>query len=187
MRINTVEELPAIGEVFLINFPQDTDPIWEEARVLSLTDKEITLNISGEVLCYQLSSFFKDVLIEKLPADERNTFLPQVLLLRQSNKDLRRLCNELINHLRYNRRESTEVLDEFWNKEAAIAYVPVDPKECSKQIKIETIQNFITSLGNTVQPPQKPLSGSAYYKAAIRHVIQYATNYIHLILKGELK
>jgi hypothetical protein len=45
----------------------------------------------------------------------------QVYSLKQSGTALRELCDEIIDHLRYNKAERSEVLDDFWSKLSAIS------------------------------------------------------------------
>lgn len=68
---------------------------------------------------------------------ERDALAAQVAAYKERSSELYKLCDELIDHLRYNKAERDEVLNEFWNKQEAIKHVPSDPLQCLAEIKAE--------------------------------------------------
>ena len=73
---------------------------------------------------------------DKLKA-ERDALATQVAAYKERSSELYKLCDELIDHLRYNKAERDEVLNEFWDKQDAIKHVPRDPQQCLAEIKAE--------------------------------------------------
>lgn len=74
---------------------------------------------------------------EKMKA-ERDALATQVAVYKERSSELYKLCDELIDHLRYNKAERDEVLNKFWDKQEAIKHVPSDPQQCLAEIKAET-------------------------------------------------
>lgn len=68
---------------------------------------------------------------------QRDALAAQVAAYKERSSELYKLCDELIDHLRYNKAERDEVLNEFWNKQEAIKHVPSDPLQCLAEIKAE--------------------------------------------------
>lgn len=73
---------------------------------------------------------------EKLKA-ERDALATQVAAYKERSSELYKLCDELIDHLRYNKAERDEVLNEFWDKQDAIKHVPRDPQQGLADIRAE--------------------------------------------------
>lgn len=63
-----------------------------------------------------------------------DALVAQVAAYKERSSQLYKLCDELIDHLRYNKAERIEVLDEFWAKQEAIKHVPSDPQQCIAKI-----------------------------------------------------
>jgi len=78
---------------------------------------------------------------EKLEA-ERDALAAQIELHKQRASKLSSLVDELIDHLRYNKTEQDDVLQEFWDKEEAIASVPSNPQQCLAEIRAEAVLQF---------------------------------------------
>lgn len=66
---------------------------------------------------------------------ERDALAAQAAAYKERSSELYKLCDELIDHLRYNKAERDEVLNEFWNKQEAIKHVPSDPQQHLAEIK----------------------------------------------------
>lgn len=58
------------------------------------------------------------------------------------------------------------------------------PAQCLAEIKAQAVEDFAKALSNSVQVPNGPITRVDYYKAAIRHTIQFASNYAESIRKG---
>jgi hypothetical protein len=68
---------------------------------------------------------------------ERDALAAQIELHKQRASKLSSLVDELIDHLRYNKTEQDDVLQEFWDKEEAIASVPKNPQQALVEIRVE--------------------------------------------------
>ena len=70
--------------------------------------------------------------------DDYRALAAQVEALKQSNASLHELCDEIIDHLRYNKAERSEVLDDFWSKLSAIGCAE-SPAACLAQVRAEAV------------------------------------------------
>lgn len=68
----------------------------------------------------------------------------------------------------------------------ANALLESTPTQCLAEIKAQAVEDFAKALSNSVQVPNGPITRVDYYKAAIRHTIQFASNYAESIRKGEV-
>jgi len=63
-----------------------------------------------------------------------DALVAQVAAYKERSSQLNKLCDELIDHLRYNKAERDDVLNSFWAKQEAIKHVPSDPQQCIAKI-----------------------------------------------------
>lgn len=78
------------------------------------------------------------------------------------------LCNELIDHLRYNKCERSEVLDDFWNKLDAIG-LPNSPRQCLRDVQAEAgRKGYIACLNFACHTPDNWLSLADKYAESVR-------------------
>lgn len=73
---------------------------------------------------------------------ERDALAAQAAAYKERSSELYKLCDELIDHLRYNKAERDDVLREFWAKQEAIKHVPSDPKQCLANVKVDVVIEF---------------------------------------------
>ncbi len=120
---------------------------------------------------------------EKMKA-ERDALATQVAAYKERSSELYKLCDELIDHLRYNKAERDEVLNKFWDKQEAIKHVPSDPQQCLAEIKAETGRaGFIA--GSYLWCDYH--TGSEHKDDLIDDIKSDADQYAAKIRKGEIK
>lgn len=70
--------------------------------------------------------------------DKQNAALAaQVEALKLSDSELHTLVEDLIDHLRYNKRESTDVLETYWDRLSAIQTTQISPQQHLAVIRAE--------------------------------------------------
>lgn len=112
-----------------------------ELRIKELTQSNrsfVSALQKAEVYNVQLERQLSDERMENLRLKtERDALVAQGAAYKERSYQLNKLCDELIDHLRYNKAERDEVLNEFWNKQEAIKYVPSEPQPCLVEIKAD--------------------------------------------------
>lgn len=66
----------------------------------------------------------------------------------------------------------------------ANGFLAATPQQHLAKIRAEVVEVFAGALSNTVQIPNGPITRVDYYKAAIRHAIQFAEQYAAKLRKG---
>lgn len=99
---------------------------------LELRIKELTQSNRSFVSALQKAEAY-NIQLE----NERDALAAQVAAYKERSSELYKLCDELIDHLRYNKAERDEVFNEFWSKQEVIKYVPSEPQQCLAEIKAE--------------------------------------------------
>ena len=103
--------------------------------------------------------------------------LAQVEALKLSDSELHALVEDLIDHLRYNKRESTDVLETYWDRLSAIQTTQISPQQHLAELRAEAVISAIDAHKNNVM--------TFGFDSAIRvtDLIKYAEQ----IRKGEVK
>lgn len=98
----------------------------------------------------------------------------QVEALKLSDSELHALVEDLIDHLRYNKRESTDVLETYWDRLSAIQTTQISPQQHLAEIRAEAVLEFVALL------PQFAYDTNS-------DIEKFANQYADSIRQGEVK
>lgn len=70
--------------------------------------------------------------------------LAQVEALKLSDSELHALVEDLIDHLRYNKRESTDVLETYWDRLSAIQTTQISPQQHLAELRAEAVLDAVS-------------------------------------------
>jgi len=114
--------------------------------------------------------------------------------LAAQNDCLQNLCYQLctavsdMDDCEDNSEEMESAIDQLFQiTRRAYGVVHGTPQQALAEIRAEAVADFAKALSNTVQIPNGPMTRVDYYKAAIRHAIQFASQYAEQIRQGGVK